>query len=128
MWLIQVAVLIICVLEAVTEKYVIAMKSGQTPDYARNNNMEHYLSAAYFISIMAAFYMLFPHWQLVVVAACLRWICLGPFLNTLRGVPFFYLSDRGMDKAMKKVFGHYAGHAAFSLAILIIGIVDILFL
>ncbi len=120
---IQIALALLCVIESVLEKYVIAMKSETSPNYSKNNELEHIWSAAYFAAVLLSFIVLKPSvWPLIFVAPFIRLVFFGNLLNKLRGKDWFYLSDRGLDKVLKNSIG---GNGLFILCVVVITVFNI---
>lgn len=131
----QVGAFFIVVAEAVSEKYVIRMKSPDTFNYKNNNKKEHQWSAIHFttiaMTISVVFALLanitFAQWLLLFCSFLMtRWIVFNTMLNFLREIDIFYLSDSGIDGFVKKKLGKSYGVKNFIISLVLFLILNII--
>ena len=128
----QLIVLAICIVETITERYVIALKGSNSFDqnrYHRLNRLEHWWSAIYFVLIVFGLWLMNDRndWPFLLTAPLIRFMCLTFLLNVLRfpPKPFFYLGKDGIDGMLKSIFRKNAGLIAFIICIISITAINI---
>jgi hypothetical protein len=110
-----IANIILDIIEAKLETFVIDLKDPSLPNYNELNTKEHKWSAIYVVSyalILTTIMIFFGGWTWLLLFPTLilaRRLFFQESLNLMRGKGLGYMSDRGIDGWMKKKFGEHAG-------------------
>ena len=100
-------------LESFHDYYVIKSQEGNGAFNKQWHSVDFYshILLAVFIAYLA------KDFRFIVIAGAMRYVVFQHTLNLLRGKPFFYLSNRGVDGTLLDVFGKLAPYITFIIAL-----------
>lgn len=127
---IQIAFMLYIIVQAYYNYFCIdIMKKAPTIDLKTQSNWHLFQALSYVIICLLVSYLYPATWQkqvaLYLLLNLLRQMLFNPILNGLRGKAIFYLSDRGQDKMLKKIFGEAAALVVSVLSIAVIILLNI---
>ncbi len=100
--MILLAIIAICLVEVYHDKYVILGGDGRKK---WENSMWHKADLVIWIILYTLIAYLVKDWRIFLFAAFLRQFCMHVVLNLALDKPTFYLSDKGVDKILKRIGG-----------------------
>ena len=107
----------LCVIEPFCDKWIIL---GSDPYKVKENGLWHKFDLITWVLVYAAISYSVQDYRYFLFAAFLRQFCMQVELNMLLGRPTFYLSDKGIDRVLKNIFGQeLVGALSFAVAVVI---------
>lgn len=100
--MILLSIFLLCVTEVMHDKYVIL---GSDPNKKWENAIWHRVDVFGWILAYAAISYAMNDYRYFLFAAFLRQFCMHVVLNLALDKPTFYLSDKGVDKVLKRIGG-----------------------
>lgn len=125
----QICLIILCIVEAWLESYIIKLKDGKLKEYEFLNKREHQVSALYYMLLLGSFVAInTSYWPILLSGPFIRRVIFSPALNLI-GIdgdrrPIFYVSNSGIEGKLKKLFGEFTGFVIFIISLLIILVVN----
>ena len=123
--IVQTVFVLLCVVEAVHDKYVIDLQNYAHPQYNKLSSGWHRMSALYYCGVAATVALLIKSIWVFPILMLIRLAFFNAILNIIRDKPVFYLSNSGFDATMKKILGPSAGMIQFLGAIALIVLLNI---
>lgn len=110
----QLAVAFLCIIEAILEKYVIAMKNPYLYNYAELNRKEHQWSGLYWFAVVIFYGVIswdFRDFEILLpIMVCERRVFFEYTLKLVRNKPLKAIEgDQFWDDLSRRVFGKNGG-------------------
>jgi hypothetical protein len=118
-----IILIIVNLIEAKLQSIILKEFTEYVPENKEMQNKYHFWFSVYYAAFVVAL-ILVGHMSLLIIPIAMfsRKLFFQEGLNYFRKLPFGYLSDRGIDKITKNIFGEEGGKLVAALCIFIIAL------